>query len=64
MTPRLFRLEAQRELAGALSSRPTTAQGAAAGRRFKVLLCSRAPAQLSLALGSAPATGAKDFRTC
>ncbi len=61
MPPSLFRLDAKSELAGLLL-RPA-APTASAGRQFKVLLNSRAPAQLSLALGSPPAPGARGFRT-
>jgi hypothetical protein len=61
MPPRPFRLEAKTDMAG-IQLRHATAPSMSAGRQFKVLLSSRAPAQLSLALGL-PALGAKGFRT-
>jgi len=61
MPPRAFRLEAKSEPAG-VRLRHASAQAMSAGRQFKVLLSSRAPAQLSLALGL-PALGAKGSRT-
>jgi hypothetical protein len=61
MPPRAFRLEAKSEVIG-LRLRHATAPAMPAGRQFKVLLSSRAPAQLSLAL-RLPARATKGSRT-
>jgi hypothetical protein len=61
MTPRPFRLEAASEPAG-IARRHAAAPASSAGREFKVLLSSRAPTQLPLALASS-APDAKGFRT-
>jgi hypothetical protein len=61
MSPRPLRLEGQADTAG-IELRHATAQAMSAKHPFKVLLSSRAPAQLSLALGH-PAPGAKGSRT-
>jgi len=61
MSARPFQLIAKADVAGMRLSH-ATAHPMSAGRQFKVLLSSRAPAQLSLALGH-PALGAKGSRT-
>jgi hypothetical protein len=61
MSARPFRLQAKPEAAG-IQLRQASAPSMSAARQFKVLLSSRAPAQLSLALGF-PAHGAKGSRT-